>query len=82
MHRCMEKRRTLTWLVVLAMPVLLVSYGWFMNHRPALHVKASTIYWVSRCPAYAYLRCTDPEFRSVAVRDFSCGGGTAFLVDI
>ena len=39
MHRCMGKRRTLTWLVVLAMPVLLVSYGWFMNHRPALHVK-------------------------------------------
>ena len=27
-------------------------------------------------------RCTDPEFRSVAVRDFSCGGDTAFLVDI
>ena len=40
MHRCMGKRRTLTWLVVLAMPVLLVSYGWFMNHRPALHVQA------------------------------------------
>ena len=40
MHRSMEKRWTLTWPVVLAMPVLLVSYGWFMNHRPALHVQA------------------------------------------
>lgn len=34
------RTRMMAWMITAVLPVLLIAYTWFMNHRPPLHVKS------------------------------------------
>lgn len=35
-----KRTRTMAWMVCIILPIFLVAYSWFMNHRPKLHVQS------------------------------------------